>query len=477
MTLNQIYNHWLTQVLLISVIGIALGFIIAKTDLVGAGALIALPFVIVYLVLVFKDPRIGLYTVFNLGFFVNGLVRYSTAPFGLSIDIFLLITLIAALFKVKKENSKYLNNPFMYGIVVWTAFTIFEIINPQARSLVAWFYAVRGVSLYMLQLVILTILLLNKPDELIKFMKTWIVWSLIAGVWAMKQLYIGLNHAEQMWMDAGAYKTHLLFGRLRAFSFYSDAGQFGAAMGHILLVCLILSFGPFKLKQKLMLWGLSIFFFWAMAISGTRGANFVPFSGIMVYLFLTKNFKILSIGILVVGVLFGLLKYTSVGSGNYQVQRMRSAFDPNDPSLQVRIENQKKFKAYLENKPLGGGIGSAGSWGQRFSPGTFLAETATDSWYVKIWAETGIIGLFVHLGMIFTYLGTGTILIYKMKNDMMLRQFAMAFLSGFAGCAVASYGNQIMGQAPSGIVLFMGIAFVWLCYQWDKNKIKITVIN
>ena len=468
--LKNTYTSWIGQVTLMSVVGVILGFIVAETDLAGAGALIALPFLVWYLVVLFKNPRIGLYAALNFGFFANGMIRYSTAPFGLSIDIFLLITLIAALFKVKKEQSDNLRNPFVYAAIAWTGFTIFEIINPEARSFAAWFYAVRGVSLYMIQLIILTILLMDEPKQLTKFIRIWIIWSAIACFWGMKQLYIGVNHYEQMWLDAGAYKTHILFGRLRVFSFYSDAGQFGAAMGHIALVCLILSLGPIKFKQKLIYFAFACLFFWGMSISGTRGALFVPLSGFMVYLFLTKKFKVLLLGIMVVGILFFLLKFTNAGAGNYQVQRMRSALDPNDPSLQVRLENQRKFKVYLASRPIGGGIGSAGSWGQRFSPGTFLAETPTDSWYVKIWAETGVIGLYAHLLMLFTYIITGTILIFKMKNDLVLRQSAMAIFSGFLGIAFASYSNQVLGQAPSGIVVFMSLGFIWLAYKWDKSK-------
>ncbi len=477
MNLQRIYNLWFVQVLLISTVAVVLGFIITQTDIAGAGGLLAIPFVIIYLVLLSRNPKIGLYTVLNLGFFANGMIRYSTAPFGLSLDIFLLLSLIAALSKSTNRNFKYLKNPFVYAIAVWTAFTFFEIINPESRSFAAWFYSVRGTSLYMIQLVILTMLLLNDPKEIKTFIKIWIVWSLTACLWGLKQQFVGVNHAEQLWLDVGAYKTHILFGRLRVFSFYSDAGQFGAAMGHIALVCLILSFGPVKLKQKLLLWGLSGLFFWGMSISGTRGALFVPLSGIMVYLFLTRNFKVLAIGVAIVGLLFGALKFTNIGAGNYQIQRMRSAMDPNDPSLQVRLTNQKKLSVYLASRPIGGGIGSAGSWGQRFSPGTLLAETPTDSWYVRIWAETGIIGLWVHLGMIFTFIIAGVIMIFKMKNDKMLRQMAMALFAGFVGIAFASYGNQVLGQAPTGVVVFMSLAFVWLAYRWDKRIIRTTSIT
>lgn len=466
---HPIYTYFLKVITPIIAIGCLLGIFISKSGIMGASSLMAIPFVIVFLVIIFKKPHYGLYTVMYLGFFSNGVSRYSAAPLGLSVDIVLLISLIATFFKLPKKDYESLKNPFVYGISLWTIFTLFEIINPQSRSIAAWFFAVRGLSFYMIQLIILTVLLMDSKEKLYTFLNIWIGWSFLACSWAMKQMYLGLNHAEQMWLDAGAYKTHILFGKLRAFSFYSDAGQFGAAMGHILLICLILATGPFKTKLKLLYWALAIFFFWGMAISGTRGALFVPLMGIMCYLFLSKNFKILSIGIFIVVLLFSVLKFTKIGQGNYQVQRMRSALDPNDASLQVRLENQRKLSTYLANKPLGGGIGSAGYWGQRFSPGTLLAETPTDSWYVRIWAETGIIGLYIHLSVIFTFIISGVIFIFKMKNNPQLRQITIAIFSGFVGVAFASYGNQVLGQTPTSVVVFMSLGFVWLAYKWDQQ--------
>src|ERR1700755_89833 len=115
MGLQKIYNLWFVQVLVIAAVAIGLGFIITQTDIAGAGGLLAIPFVIIYIVLLSRNPKIGLYTVLNLGFFANGMIRYSTAPFGLSLDIFLLLSLIAALSKVTSRNYKYLKNPFVYA--------------------------------------------------------------------------------------------------------------------------------------------------------------------------------------------------------------------------------------------------------------------------------------------------------------------------------------------------------------------------
>lgn len=455
------------QILLIALLAVVLSVIIAKGGMVGLGGLIALPIVIIFVRAVFKNPRFGLYTVLHYGFFCNGITRYVDAQVGLGVDAILLLTLLAAFNKSSHRQNIYMKNPFTYGMALWTMYTIFEIVNPEARSSAAWFFAVRGTSLYMLQIIIIASMLMNDPKELGKFLKIWTIWSVIACCWAMKQLYLGLNSAEQRWMDAGAYKTHLLFGKLRAFSFYSDAGQFGASMAHILLICIILATGPFGKAKKLKYWGFAIVFFWGMAISGTRGAMFVPLSGIMLFLFLSKNFKVLALGGGIMGIAFGLLKFTTVGAGNYQIARMRSGLDPNDPSLQVRLENQRKLAAYLASRPLGGGIGSAGYWGTKFTPGTFLAETPTDSWYVRIWVEAGIVGLYVHLAMVIGFIVAGCVMVWRMK-DPVAQKVASALICGFFGIATASYGNQVMGQTPTIVTTFISLPLVFLIYRWDK---------
>ena len=140
---------------------------------------------------------------------------------------------------------------------------------------------------------------------------------------------------------------------------------------------------------------------------------------------------------------FIFFKFTTIGNGNSTINRMRTGFDPNDPSLQVRLNNQKKFKTYLATRPFGGGIGSAGMWGERFSPGTLLATTATDSWYVAIWAEQGIVGLYLHLFILFFILIKGGINIWHLKNDE-VRFPVIGLACGYFGIMVASYRNNFV---------------------------------
>ena len=112
---------------------------------------------------------------------------------------------------------------------------------------------------------------------------------------------------------------------------------------------------------------------------------------------------------------------------------MRSAFDGDDASLNVRLENRRLFAEYLHTRPFGGGVGSAGNWGMRFTPNTFLAQTATDGWYVQIWAEQGIVGLVAYLIMMTYFVLKSTFLIFfRIKKPENLYK-AIGFTSGAYG--------------------------------------------
>ena len=134
----------------------------------------------------------------------------------------------------------------------------------------------------------------------------------------------------------------------------------------------------------------------------------------------------------------------------------------------VRLNNQKTFGRYLSSRPMGGGIGTAGFWGARFSPNTLLAKTATDSWYVKIWAETGTVGVALHLFVLGYIMGKGASVIWRLKNQQ-LRYKAMAMYASIGGVLLSSYGNQVFGQMPTGMIMNVLIPFVFLSPLYEKE--------
>ncbi|GAB4045378.1 O-antigen ligase family protein [Spirosoma litoris] len=457
-----VIRYTLNTFLLIALL-IVLAIIIAKGEIPALVGLIVLPMVVAYVMWVIKSPGVGIYTAFIISFLSSGLPRYVPGPLSLSVDVLLFLVLLIEFFR-RFESRQWPNlrkNPIMMVIFIWFVYCVLEIANPEARSLEAWFYDVRGIALYLVLVVLLGLEVLYSERDMNRFLVIWLSISVLGVLFGMRQLYFGVDKYEQAWLNAGNALTHVLHGKLRVFSFYSDAGQFGAAMGHAALVGLILALGPLSKKERLLSAVVGVICFYGLAISGTRGAMFVPIAGVGVYLILTRNVRVLIIGGIIAGTLLGILKFTFIGQGNYQIQRMRSALDPNDPSLLVRLENQKRLRLYLASRPIGGGIGSAGYWGLRFSPNTFLARTPTDSWYVKIWAETGIVGLYLHLFMIGFWLVYFFKRIWKMPEGPM-RQKMMALYSGLVGIAVASYGNQVLGQLPTGTIIYLSIAYLYL---------------
>ncbi|HKK62209.1 MAG TPA: O-antigen ligase family protein, partial [Bacteroidales bacterium] len=209
--------------------------------------------------------------------------------------------------------------------------------------------------------------------------------------------------------------------------------------------------------------------FSGMLISGTRGAIAVPFAGFALYLMLSRRVKMIIIGGIAMIAVFGILKFTTLGESVYEIRRFRDALDPENPSLMVRKENKAKFKVYLADRPFGGGIGSAGNWGLRFTPGTFLAETPPDGWYVQIWAEQGIVGLILHLSILgYVLLKSIYIIMFQLKNPENVAR-AMAFSAGMFGVMAASYTSGALGQMPNGIIIYSGMAYIFIIKDWEQN--------
>ena len=448
------------------------GFILSKAGIVAAGAFFALPILFFFLVWIFYDPRNGIIAYIFATFLINGIGRYITGvPWGLSADGLLTLTFISLIFKnfYRGVDWKPARHPLTWIIVGWFIYTFLELFNPEVVSHKAWFYAMRGVALYPVLTIPLVFLLFNKYKDLKLFLKVWAVFTILAGLKAIQQKYIGLDPFEQIWMNQGAHVTHILWGNVRAFGLYSDAGTFGAAMGQAIVVFGAAGLDVGKRKTKILYFTAAILGFTGLLLSGTRGALAVPGTGVLLYLLLKKNIKLLSLGLLALIAAFMFLKFTYIGQSNYTIKRMRTALDPNNASLQVRMENQRKLADYLDTRPFGGGVGSAGNWGLRFSPHTFLAQTPTDSWYVRIWAEMGIIGLILHLGMLFYILITASRIVYLKIHNRELQGIMAGFTAGYFGIMVASYGNEILGQHPIGPTIYIGSVFVLIAPKIQKE--------
>ena len=459
--LFAILTGWLT---------VTLGIVLPVILLVIA---LLLPLVIT----VFYEPKVGFVVYIIYSFFITFLGReVADLPFLYGVEIFLFISWLAALLHNSKEyNWSFIKSDLCVLGLVWFGITVLELGNPAGANPLGWFTDGRYPLLWLLTIP-LCMVVFNKSKDLNLFLIIIISISLLAFLNGMKQLKIGLFPGEQLFLDSGGYKTHVLFGQLRVFSFYPDAGQFGASQAAMCVIALVLALGPFKMWKKILCGCAAAFFLYGMLISGTRGAMFALITGILMIVVLNKNIKltVFVIGALVLGLVF--LKYTYIGQGNSQIRRMRTSLNPEDASFQLRLANQQNLRNYLSSHPFGGGIGSIGYGGRTYNKGTYLASVPPDSYWVKVWAMYGIVGLIIWFGIMMYIVGKGCGILWNIK-DQGLRYKLTALHAGAFGIFFCSYGNEVMNNYPSAVIVYVSWAFVFLGPYLDKKADSQKILN
>jgi hypothetical protein len=453
-------------------VGIGCAWVVSRIGLVGGMGIMVIPFLVAYLILLFQKPIIGLYTTVCLGFLILGIMRYVDIPMtGLSIDAILLLTFLSLIFKnfYTKVDWKPAKKDITLLAGLWFAYGLLSFLNPEIRNYSTWLSSFRGISVYMLLVVTLTLLMMNTNKRVNYFFVVWGIFSILATLKGIMQVTIGVDHWEKAWLDAGAYSTHLIFGKLRVFSFLSDAGQFGATQAYSGVVFIILSFVQKDLRRKIFYLTVGLLGIYGMFLSGTRGAISVPLVGFMLYFVLKGNKVVLMSGIVFMVLVFVFFKFTNIGQDVQQIRRMRTAFDPNDASLQTRLANQKTLSKYLASRPFGGGLGHAGKKAKKALPNTFLANIATDSWFVMIWAEQGVVGLILHLFILFYILIKASYLVMYKIRDPIVKMNTTAMACGMAGIMVASYGNAVLGQVPTSMLIYISMALMLNSEKLDEE--------
>ncbi len=474
--LRQLYTYLLSnkKKAIFLFVGLSLSLLVAGSinhyGFLLPTMVLALAIVVAFLAAAFGNPRFAFWVYlaycFALGFFVK---LFPTIPVGLAMDAVLILTWVSILIHRKKVDWGKLQNEHVLFSLLWFLISLLQILNPAGGSLVAALNEIRFTAVSWLLIAPLTFLLFNRTKDLNKFIVLIIALSAVATLYGIKQLYFGVSANEQLWLDGGANQTHILKGEFRAFSMYSDAGQFGASQAIMAVIALVLALGPFKLKYKLIFGVSALLFLYGMGISGTRGALFGLGAGLGYALFLSKNFKLLFVGALLALGCFATLKYTKFGDDIFQINRLRTALDPKDESFKVRLLNQNRLKAFLADMPFGAGLGMSGTNGVKYNAHEPIANIPPDSYWVKVWVMYGVVGLFIWIALNAYIIGKCSGIVWKIK-DPKLKAKLIALTAGSVGCFVCSYGNEVMNGMPSSVILFMSWSFVLIGPYLDKES-------
>ncbi len=122
----------------------------------------------------------------------------------------------------------------------------------------------------------------------------------------------------------------------------------------------------------------------------------------------------------------------------------------------------------MDSRPFGGGLGVLG-YNSRYNPDTYLSTVQPDSYFVKIWAMYGIVGLTIWLCIMMYILGKSCGLCWNIQDEG-LRVKIIALTAGYAGILFCSYGNEVINNMPSSIVVYFSWVLIFISPQLDKAE-------
>jgi hypothetical protein len=422
-------------------------------------------------------PKAGILILLTLAYIIMFFSKFTSGfPIGTVMDGVEFLLILGFFLKQKREqNWSIFKTSTTAVILVWVAYNLMQAVNPAASSIFSWVYTVRTIAG-----VTVTYFIFLYHIRDVKFIrmiiKLWIFLSFIGALYGFKQEYFGFAGFEQAWLDSDPSYTYLYFigNHWRKFSIFTDPVTFAYNMVISGLLCISLMTGPIKRSKKIILGCLSAFFFITMLYSGTRGAYVLIPCALLLFGILKYNRKVLIIGV-AVSIIMTVLIF--IPTSNYNLYRFQTAFKPaNDASFNVRKANQKRIQPFIQSHPFGGGLGSTGIWGQRFSPGSYLANFPPDSGYVRVAVELGWVGLFIFCTFMFVVLKSGIKNYFSIK-DPELKTYCFGMLLILFALNLGNYPQEGLVQYPINIYFYLAIALMQVTLRLDKEKQKLQAVE
>jgi hypothetical protein len=395
--------------------------------------------------------------------------KFTAAPIGTLLDLLILLSMVGILLRqIKERDWAFAKVPLGYMIMVWLYFNVLEVLNPEAGSKMAWLFTIRSVAIQQIVFFIGAYAFKDKNGKKgIEFILKMIVWMCFASaLYGLKQQFIGFSAAEKAWIyaDKKRFELYYQWGQMRIPSFCYDPTTFGILMACFAIFCVALMIGPTVKKQKIWLGIMFVSAMLVMGYTGTRTAFvLVPAGGVFLAgLILNRN-------VVIIGGVFALLGtgFILKSSSSGIVYRIQSAFKPTqDDSMNLRLANQKRIQPYIQQHPLGGGLGSCGVWGERFNPDSWLSKFPHDSSFVRMGVELGWIGLLLYTLFHYFVLRTGLYYFIRCRDPLIKSVYAGITTWCFM-LTVACYAQEAILQLPMNVIYNIFLAILVTLKNFD----------
>ena len=438
------------------------------------------PFLILAVYTIFKWRMAAFWALIVINYFLQ--MKDSPLPHGVPMSLWdemleLLLLAIAIIDARQNPHFGKCVNLMLFALILWCCFCSLQLLNDTCGlgiNVAAWFTSARLMALQLVWILLVFSIYISSPKYLLYYLRIWACLSLFSACWTWKQKNIGFTPIESSWLYNAGARTHIINGGtlIRYFSTFSDAANYGCNAAAAAVSFLIFGITSKIREEKLFFLLVSICVIWGMFQSGTRTAIFCMAAGFMVYVVLSKSFKIAIPFSIFFALFMAFLVFTDIGNGNQQIRRMRSAFDKSDASANVRDINKAAIKKYIQEAPWGIGIASTQSNIPMNNKYRKLSDIPPDSEYVYIWVHTGVIGITVFIiCMLIMWLGACWVVMFKLRSPSLVG-IGGGLCSAFIAIQLGAYANQVLFQYPNGLTFFGGLAIVYILPYLESDWIK-----
>jgi hypothetical protein len=435
-----------------------------------------LPLITLLVYVAFKWPYFVFWSLilinYNIQFFSFNQWLPSGMPLSAYNELFEIALIAIALIDFRNDHHWGRSmNLMTFAISLWVLLCAIEVFNDTCSlgiNVAAWFTGFRLMAFQLFYFVLIFSIYINSPETLTKYLKIWACLALFSVYWTIKQKYIGMNPIENARIHAWG-STHFVNGIIRYWSTFSDAANYGCNAAATSVAFLLFGLTSKFTKDRIFFIIIGLLVLWGMFQSGTRTAIGCFFAGLMVYVVLSKSAK-MAVPIILFGVIsFCLLAFTNLGQGNNQIRRMRSAFNKDDASANVRDINKATMAKYLKDAPWGIGIAIRSGDVPANNKYVILSNIAPDSEYVFMWIHTGRIGVSIFaFSMFLMFVGGCWIVLFRLKNKTLIG-IGAGMCCAFAAMQLGGYLNQVLFQYPNGLIFFGGLAIVYVLPYLEKD--------
>ena len=441
-------------------------------DLSTFAIICLIPLIIPAIYAAFRWQMLTFWVLIFINYFIQFFGKLQMLPNGIPMSLYneMLELLLIGIAIIDIRNSPHferLGNLMFITLLTWFGFCTIEVFNNTCGlgiDVGGWYTGARMMSIQLLYACVIFTLYIADPEKLNKYLKIWALLCLFSYFWTWKQQTFGFTATERIWLETRGRSTHILNGGTltRYWSTFNDAASYGCHAAASAITFFIIAITTKIKRDRIFFLITALLVTKGMFASGTRTAIFCMIGGFLTFLVLSRSIKILVPSAIIGGFFFSLLIFTNIGQGNQQIRRMRSAFNKDDASANVRTINQAAIKKYIADAPWGLGLGVSPDNVPANNKYKKLSTIPPDSEYVYIWVHTGPIGIttFIILTAIM-FAGACWVVMFKIKSPSLIG-IGGGLCSAFVAIQLGGYANQILMQFPNCLTFYGGLAIVYI---------------